>query len=179
MKKKEGSVATKAKKIVKKAVKNSSKASKKSIKSIQATKKLKSRAELSNKSNKKSKSKKIVKKIKTNKIKPHKSKINKVNLESYLTPLDDRLLVEPVNEERKTAGGIYIPDTVTNVSGYCHGIVLAIGRGHKNKKGRIQQMDVRCGDKILFSDYSGVKLDISNKEVFLIRESEVLGVITK
>ncbi len=96
-----------------------------------------------------------------------------------LSPLDDRILVRLTEAERRTAGGLYIPDTVADVSGNLEGQVLAIGRGHMSKKGNVQPMDVKTGDRVIFAEYSGTKIQIKNEDLIILRESEVLGVVSK
>lgn len=100
------------------------------------------------------------------------------DLTNIVTPLDDRLFVELKHAERKTAGGLYIPDTVADVSGNLQGFVVCIGRGHMSKKGHLRPMDLRIGDQVVFSEHSGQKIEISNQEYIILREADVLGVIT-
>ncbi|NUM57102.1 MAG: co-chaperone GroES [Bdellovibrionaceae bacterium] len=96
-----------------------------------------------------------------------------------LTPLDDRILVQIKEEERMTPGGLYIPDTVSDVSGNFKGTVVAVGRGHMNKKGKIKPLDVKPGDVVVFSQFSGSKVDVQGQTVMFLRESDVLGVVNK
>lgn len=96
---------------------------------------------------------------------------------SYLKPLDDRIVVLVGTNERVTAGGLIIPDTVTDVSGNFQGKVMAIGRGHMNKKGRVQPLDVSVGDKVVFSQFSGSQIDLDGNNIMIIRESDVLGIV--
>lgn len=96
--------------------------------------------------------------------------------EQFLTPLDDRLLVEIEKGEKRTAGGLYIPDTAV-VSGNLQGKVVAAGPGHKNKKGKIRPMDVKTGDTVVFSEFVGTKLNLMGFDVQLLRESEILGIV--
>ncbi len=96
---------------------------------------------------------------------------------TYLKPLDDRMVVLVGANERVTAGGLIIPDTVTDVSGNFQGKVMAIGRGHMNKKGRVKTMDVSVGDKVVFSQFSGSQIDIDGNNIMIIRESDVLGIV--
>lgn len=96
---------------------------------------------------------------------------------SYLKPLDDRIVVLVGANERVTAGGLFIPDTVTDVSGNFQGKVMAIGRGHMNKKGRVRPLDVSVGDKIVFSQFSGSQIDVDGNNIMIIRESDVLGIV--
>jgi chaperonin GroES len=97
----------------------------------------------------------------------------------FVTPLDDRMVVEISSAERMTAGGLYIPDSVADASGNFKGKVVIAGRGHRDDKGRIRPMDVRRGDTILFAQYAGSKVELMGKEVVILRESEVLGILEK
>jgi chaperonin GroES len=99
--------------------------------------------------------------------------------DQFLTPLDDRLIVEATSGEKMTAGGLYIPDTATDTSGNFKGLVLVAGRGHRDAKGKIHPMDVQTGDTVIFSEVSGAKMDLMGKEVRILRESEILGIVTK
>lgn len=96
---------------------------------------------------------------------------------SYLKPLDDRLVVLVGEAETMTPGGLYIPATVTDVSGNFKGKVMAIGRGHMNKKGKVKPLDVSVGDKIVFSQFSGSQIDVDGTNIMVIRESDVLGIV--
>ncbi len=96
--------------------------------------------------------------------------------DSFFTPLDNRLVVEVEVKSSKTTGGIYIPDTVVAATPNS-GVVLAAGRGHRSEKGLVQPMDVKVGDKILFSEHSGSKLNISDQDVLMLREQDILGVV--
>ncbi|MGZ3771164.1 MAG: co-chaperone GroES [Bdellovibrio sp.] len=96
-----------------------------------------------------------------------------------VTPLDDRLIVKATDMDRKTAGGLYIPDTVADTSGNFEGTVVAIGRGHMNKKGFIRGMDVKVGDRVVFPQYAGSKINIQNEDLVILRESDVMGVVSK
>lgn len=103
----------------------------------------------------------------------------KLDLSQFVTPLDDRILIQPEKTEKMTPGGLYIPDTVSDVSGNLQGYVVAVGRGHMNKKGQVRPMDVQVGDKILFNEYSGSKITIQNEDLIILREVEVMGVVSK
>ena len=103
----------------------------------------------------------------------------KIDFNNFLTPLDDRLIVQLAERERKTAGGLFIPDTVADVSGNLEGVVVAAGRGHLDKKGRIRPMDVKVGDRVIFPQYSGNKIDIPGTDVVILRESDVMGLFQK
>ncbi len=108
-----------------------------------------------------------------------KSSAQNIKWDQFLTPLDDRLIIEIVSGEKMTAGGLYIPDTVTDTSGNYKGLVLVAGRGHRDEKGKLHPMDVQAGDTVLFAEFTGAKMDLMGKEVRILRESEVLGIVTK
>lgn len=115
----------------------------------------------------------------TSKISSTEVHTKKINFEGLVTPLDDRLVVRVSGAERKTAGGLYIPDTVSDVSGNLEGQVVAVGRGSMNKKGHVRPMDVTVGDRVVFSQFAGTKIKIQNEDLLILRESEVLGVVSK
>lgn len=103
----------------------------------------------------------------------------KASLQNFMTPLDDRILVRLTEAEKKTAGGLYIPDTVSDVSGNLEGHVVSVGRGHLNKKGQVRPMDVSLGDKIVFAEHSGSKIKVQNEDLIVLRESDVMGVVVR
>jgi chaperonin GroES len=90
-------------------------------------------------------------------------------------PLQDRLLVERVAEENKTAGGIIIPDTAKEKP--LEGKVISVGNGKLLEDGKVRPLDVKAGDRILFSKYSGTEVKICGKDLLILREEDVLGVI--
>ncbi len=92
-----------------------------------------------------------------------------------IRPLQDRILVKRIEEEEKTKGGIIIPDTAKEKPQ--EGRVIAVGNGKVGEDGKIQPMDVKKGDKVLFSKYSGSEVNIEDEEHLIIREDDVLGVI--
>jgi chaperonin GroES len=92
-----------------------------------------------------------------------------------IRPLQDRLLIQRVEEEEKTKGGIIIPDTAKEKPQ--EGKVLAAGKGKVSEDGKLQPLDVKKGDRILFSKYSGTEVNIEGEEHLIIREDDVLGVI--
>lgn len=92
-----------------------------------------------------------------------------------IRPLSDRIIVEPKGDEEKTAGGIVIPDTA-NKEKPMEGIVLAIGAG-KYIDGSIQPLQVKVGDKILFGKYAGTNIKLNEKELLVMREEDVMGVL--
>lgn len=90
-------------------------------------------------------------------------------------PLHDRLLVARLPEEEKTAGGLFIPDTAKEKPQ--QGKVIAVGQGRVTEDGKVLALEVKAGDKVLFSKYSGTELKLEGKEYLMIREEDVLGVI--
>ena len=94
-----------------------------------------------------------------------------------LKPLHDRVLVERVNSEDKTKGGIIIPDTAQEKP--MEGKVLAVGGGARNENGQIVALDVKKGDRILFGKWSGTEVKIDGKELLIMKESDIMGIIDK
>lgn len=92
-----------------------------------------------------------------------------------IRPLQDRLIVQRLTEEQKTAGGIIIPDTAKEKPQ--EGKVIAVGNGKVLENGKVQPLDVKAGDKILFSKYSGTEIKMDGEEYLVVREDDVLGVI--
>ena len=90
-------------------------------------------------------------------------------------PLGDRVLVKRVEEETKTKGGIIIPDTAKEKPS--EGKVVAVGKGKVNEDGKLTPLDVKKGDRILFSKYSGTEVNIEGDEHLIIREDDVLGIV--
>ena len=92
-----------------------------------------------------------------------------------LRPMQDRIIVKRVDEETKTAGGIFIPDTAKEKPQ--QGKVIAVGKGKKTEDGKILPLDVKVGDKILFGKYAGTEIKIEGHEFLMMREDDVLGVV--
>ena len=92
-----------------------------------------------------------------------------------IRPLQDRILVKRIDEEEKTKGGIIIPDTAKEKPS--EGKVVAVGKGKVSEDGKLTPLDVKKGDRILFSKYSGTEVNIEGDEHLIIREDDVLGVI--
>jgi chaperonin GroES len=93
-----------------------------------------------------------------------------------LRPLQDRIIVERIEEETTTAGGIIIPDTVSKEKPQ-EGKVVAIGKGKMNEDGKLIPMDVKVGDRVLFGKYSGSEVKIDGEEYLIMREDDILGVV--
>ena len=94
-----------------------------------------------------------------------------------LKPLHDRVLVERVSSEDKTKGGIIIPDTAQEKP--MEGKVLAAGSGARNENGQVIALDVKKGDRILFGKWSGTEIKIDGKELLIMKESDIMGIIEK
>jgi chaperonin GroES len=93
-----------------------------------------------------------------------------------LRPLHDRILVKRLEEsEAKSPGGLFIPDTAKEKPQQAK--VLAVGTGRITDDGKVQPMDVKVGDQIVFSKYAGTEVKIEGEELLIIREDDVLGVI--
>ena len=92
-----------------------------------------------------------------------------------IRPLHDRVVVSRMEEETKSAGGIYIPDSAAEKPS--QGEVVAVGPGKKMDDGNVQAMGVKVGDKILFGQYAGSTVKIDGDELLIMNESEIFGVI--
>jgi chaperonin GroES len=90
-------------------------------------------------------------------------------------PLKDRILVKYSDEPEKSTGGIYIPDTAKEKPQI--GEVVAVGSGRATDDGKVQKMEVKVGDVVLFDKYSGSKINMDDTEYLIIREDDVLGII--
>jgi chaperonin GroES len=93
-----------------------------------------------------------------------------------LTPLHDRILVKRIEEAETTRGGIIIPDSAKDKPQ--EGEVIAAGKGKVNEEGKVRPLDVKDGDRILFGKYSGTEIKIDGEEFIIMREEEVLGILT-
>jgi chaperonin GroES len=92
-----------------------------------------------------------------------------------LKPLQDRILVQRVEEEKTTKGGIIIPDTAKEKP--AEGKVVAVGNGKIGEDGKRIALEIKKGDRILFGKYSGTEVKISGEEYLIMREEDVLGII--
>jgi chaperonin GroES len=90
-------------------------------------------------------------------------------------PLGDRVLVRRVEEEEKTRGGIIIPDTAKEKPQ--EGEVIAVGPGARDETGKVQPLDVKAGDRILFGKWSGTEVKLSGEDLLIMKESDILGVL--
>jgi chaperonin GroES len=92
-----------------------------------------------------------------------------------IRPLHDRVVVRRMEEERKSAGGIVIPDSAAEKP--IQGEVVAAGKGKILENGEVRPLDVKVGDKVLFGKYSGTEVKIDGEEVLVMREEDIMGVI--
>ncbi len=92
-----------------------------------------------------------------------------------IRPLHDRIIVRRLEEERKSAGGIVIPDTAKEKP--VQGLVLAVGKGRILENGEVRPLDVKTGDKVLFGKYSGTEVRVNDEELLVMREEDIMGVI--
>ena len=92
-----------------------------------------------------------------------------------IRPLHDRILVKRLDEETKTSGGLFIPDSAKEKP--IQAKVVAVGAGKRDKDGKIIPLDVKAGDRVLFSKYSGTEVKIDGEEHLILREDDILGVI--
>lgn len=90
-------------------------------------------------------------------------------------PLHDRVLVKPLEQETKTAGGIIIPDTAKEKP--MQGEIIAAGAGARGDDGKVTPLDVKAGDKVLYGKWSGTEVKIEGQTLLIMRESDLLGVI--
>jgi len=92
-----------------------------------------------------------------------------------IRPLHDRVIVKRIDEERKSAGGIVIPDTAAEKPD--QGEVVAVGKGKKSDEGKLIPLDVKVGDRVLFGKYSGQTVKVKGDELLVMREEDIMGVI--
>ncbi len=90
-------------------------------------------------------------------------------------PLHDRVLVRRLDAEEKTAGGIILPDTAQEKP--MEGEILAAGSGHKSEDGKVTPLDVKKGDKVLFGKWSGTEIKLDGKDLLIMKESDIMGVL--
>jgi chaperonin GroES len=92
-----------------------------------------------------------------------------------IRPLHDRILVKRIDEETKTAGGLFIPDSAKEKP--VQAKVIAVGAGKRDKEGKLIALDVKEGDRVLFSKYSGSEVKIDGEEHLIMREDDLLAII--
>jgi len=92
-----------------------------------------------------------------------------------IRPLHDRVIVKRMEEERKTPGGIVIPDSATEKP--IRGKVLAAGKGKILENGQVRPLDVKVNDVVLFGKYSGTEVKVDGEELLVMREEDIMGII--
>jgi len=92
-----------------------------------------------------------------------------------IRPLHDRVLIERIEAQAKTAGGIIIPDTAKEKPS--EGKVVAVGKGGRDESGKVVALDVKVGDKVLFAKWGGAEVKFDGKELIILKESDILAVI--
>ena len=92
-----------------------------------------------------------------------------------IQPLGDRVLIEPLEAEEKTQGGIVIPDTAKEKQQ--KGKVIAVGKGHISEEGKLTPLEVKVNDHVLFGRYSGTEIKIGATDYLIIKEDDILGII--
>ena len=92
-----------------------------------------------------------------------------------IKPLSDRILIEPLEAETKTQGGIYIPDNAKEKPQ--KGKVVAAGPGRKSEKGDVVALEVKVGDVVLYGKYSGTEVTVDGKDFLIVKESDILAVL--
>jgi chaperonin GroES len=90
-------------------------------------------------------------------------------------PLHDRVLVEPLEQEETTAGGIIIPDTAKEKP--MEGKVVSVGAGVRGDDGKLNPLDVKKGDRVLYGKWSGTEVKIDGEDLLIMKESDILGII--
>ena len=90
-------------------------------------------------------------------------------------PLHDRVLVRRIEQEAKTTGGIIIPDTAQEKP--MEGEVIAVGPGARGDDGKVQPLDVKTGDRVLFGKWSGTEIKIDGEELMIMKESDIMGLV--
>ena len=90
-------------------------------------------------------------------------------------PLHDRVVVEPLSAEQKTAGGIIIPDTAQEKPS--EGKVIAVGPGLRGEDGKLHKPDVKKNDRVLYGKWSGTEVKVDGKDLLIMKESDIMGVL--
>ena len=103
--------------------------------------------------------------------------MSKSESKSKFRPLHDRVVVKRLSAEEKTKGGIIIPDTAQEKPS--QGQVVAVGPGGRDEAGKLTPIDLKVGDKVLFGKWSGTEVKIDGKELLIMKESDIMGVLDK
>ena len=94
-----------------------------------------------------------------------------------LRPLHDRVIIKRLDQESKTASGIIIPDAAAEKPD--QGEVLAVGPGKRDEAGKLNELDVKVGDRVLFGKYAGQTVEVDNEELIVMREDDIMAVVQK
>ncbi len=94
-----------------------------------------------------------------------------------ISPLHDRVIIRRIEEERKSAGGIVIPDAAAEKPS--RGEVVAVGKGKPLDNGDVRALGVKVGDKVLFGKYSGSEVKVDGQDLLVMREEDIIGIITE
>ena len=92
-------------------------------------------------------------------------------------PLHDRVLVRRAEAETKTAGGILLPDTAGEKPS--EGVIVSVGKGYVNDNGEVRSLDVKAGDRVVFSKWAGTEVKVNGEDLMVMKESDIIGVIEK
>ena len=93
-----------------------------------------------------------------------------------LRPLGDRVVIEPSEGEDVTTGGILLPETAQEKPQ--RGLVVAVGTGRRDEKGKFIPMDVKVDDKVLYAKYGGTEIKVNDKKVLIVKETDILAIVT-
>jgi len=94
-----------------------------------------------------------------------------------IKPMHDRVLLKRLEQEEKTKGGIFIPDSAKERP--AEGEIVAVGKGKVMEDGSIKKLDVKVGDRVIFAKYAGTEINVDDEEYVIMREEEILGVISR
>jgi chaperonin GroES len=100
---------------------------------------------------------------------------NMAKANAKFRPLHDRVLVRRIEQDEKTKGGIIIPDTAKEKP--MEGEILAVGNGHVNDNGDVRPLDVKKGDRVIFSKWAGTEITIDGEELMVMKESDIIGIL--
>jgi chaperonin GroES len=92
-----------------------------------------------------------------------------------IRPLGDRVVVEPIEQEDTTASGLLLPETAKEKPQ--QGMIVAAGKGRRDDNGKLIELDVKKGDKILFAKYAGTEIKLDGKKLLIMKESDILGIV--
>lgn len=101
----------------------------------------------------------------------------KIEWSRVITPLEDRIVISIQKPEEKTAGGIIIPGSASERPN--RGKVLAVGTGRRTKKGKVRPLDVQVGDEVVYPSFAGTTVEVMGEEVLVLREDELLGIVSR